>query len=349
MTTRLFVASAAALLVLLGCRDDPTGPPGAEAPAASATATAVGSWIARADYPRDVWRATSASITDPATLRTIVYVIGGTPVAFGGAGQITSGVKAYDAAANAWRSKAPYPIPIHSTNGAVQIDGKIYVSGGFSRRWDEAAGVWRSYTVKTLYVYDPVTNAWGRRRDMPQTTARGVSAAYKGFLYVATACYGPAPPCALDDPDQGALWRYNPATDRWVLLTLTPHNPRTGAGGFIGGRFYLVEQFGAMDVYNVATRSWGSGPRLPYRICSPAYTTFQARLYLVGCRGDDDTSGSYPMLVFDPKVGNWSEAAAPPWAADGWSSTLSRVVVNGQPRLELVGGARPGNNFQYVP
>jgi hypothetical protein len=29
--------------------------------------------------------------------------------------------------------------------------------------------------------------------------------------------------------------------------------------------------------------------------------------------------------------------------------TASRVVVDGTPRIEAVGGARPGNNVQYVP
>lgn len=27
----------------------------------------------------------------------------------------------------------------------------------------------------------------------------------------------------------------------------------------------------------------------------------------------------------------------------------SRVVLNGQPRIEVVGGSRPGNNLAYTP
>jgi N-acetylneuraminic acid mutarotase len=336
-----------ASLALTGCQEDPTGPtpePGAPVAAVAAAER----WLPRADYPTDIWEAASASITTPATLRTILYVIGGRPKEFGSAGQITSAVKAYDVSANVWQAKAPYPVRIRATNGAVEINGKIYVSGGFTRRWDEQHGVWRLQTVKSLYVYDPATNTWTRRRDMPITTVQGVSAAYKGLLYVATDCFDEVV-CGEQD-DRGALWRYNPSTDRWVLLSRrTTTILGWSGGGFVGGKLYLVDELGELDIYDVATNRWSSGPRRPFRRCSPASTTLQAKLYLVGCHDDDDESGVWPMLVFDPKVGSWSQAMAPPVAATGDRWTLSRVVANGRPRLELVGGARPGNNWQYVP
>jgi Kelch motif len=340
-----FLVPFLASLVLTGCQEDPAAPTGYD-PATSVAAVAVGSWISRADYPRDIWDASSASITNPSTLRTTVYVIGGIPRLFGGPGSITSGVKAYDVSANVWRSKAPYPVRVRGTNGAVEINGKIYVSGGFTRRWDEQRGVYRLDVLRSLYVYDPAADKWTRRRDMPITTAQGVSAAYQGMLYVATSCFDTT--VCGEQFDLGALWRYNPSTDRWVLLSRTPHDPGNGGGGFVGGKLYLIEDLGAMDIYDVATKSWSTGPQRPVRRCTPASTTFEAKLYLVGCSDDFDDSGVWPMLVFDPKVGSWSQAAAPPVAATGaW--TLSRIVVNGQPRLELVGGAQPGNNWQYVP
>jgi hypothetical protein len=346
-TRRAFVVPILASLILGGCQEGPTVPTGPD-PAtsvAAVAAVAAGSWTSRADYPRDIWDAASASITNPSTLRTTLYVIGGIPKLFGSAGIITSAVKAYDVSANVWRSKAPYPVRARGTNGAVEINGKIYVSGGFTRRWDEQRGVYRLEVLRSLYMYDPATDKWTRRRDLPITAAQGVSAAYNGMLYVATSCHHE---CG-ESADRGALWRYNPSTDRWVLLGRTPHDPAYGGGGFVGGKLYLVEELGAVDVYDVATNSWSTGPQRPVRLCSPASTTFQAKLYLVGCSDDFDESGDWPMLVFDPKAGSWSEAAAPPVAASGYRWTLSRVFVNGQPRLQLVGGARPGNNWRFVP
>lgn len=340
-----FLTAVLAGLTLAACRDAPTAPVETEADA-SLLAAAVGTWNRRADYPRQIWETTSASITDPSTQRTIVYVIGGGVRRFGGDGAITDAVKAYDVSANRWRSRAPYPVRVRSTNGAVEVDGKIYVSGGFTRRRDDQRGVWRLETLKSLYIYDPATDKWTRGRDMPITSVNGVSAAYDGMLYVATGCYDTA--VCGERFDQGALWRYNPRTDRWVMLDRIPHDPWDGGGGFIGGKFYVVEFLGAVDVYDVATNSWSTGPQRPLRACAPLSATLQAKLYLVGCHDDFDDSGDYPMVVLDPEAGSWSEAAAPPVPADHhW--TVSRIVVDGQAGLQLTGGTAPGNNWQFLP
>lgn len=338
--------SVGALVLLVACAGDSTGPSVTDTPSAAVSATAA-SWLSRAGYPLDIWDAASASITNPTTLRTTLYVIGGRPKFFGSAGSVTNAVKAYDVSTNTWRAKAPYPVRVRGSNGAVEINGKIYVSGGFTRRWDEQRSVWRTEVLSSLYVYDPATDQWSRKRDMPFTTAHGVSAAHNGLLYVATPCYDDA--VCGETFEQGALWRYNPATDRWVLLGRTPHDPWTGGGGFVAGKFYLVEFLGALDIYDLATGSWSIGPRIPFRACAPASTTFQAKLYLVGCRDDFDDSGVWPMLIFDPKVGSWSQTVAPPVAAMGYRWTLTRVFANGHGRLELIGGETPGNNWQYAP
>ena len=34
---------------------------------------------------------------------------------------------------------------------------------------------------------------------------------------------------------------------------------------------------------------------------------------------------------------------------DAADLTATRVFLNGQPRVEVVGGSRPGNNLQYIP
>ena len=345
MQTRPFVTMSALVLAALGCREEmesPTAPAPADALPAAA-ATSVATWIARADYPRDIYNVTSASVTDPSTLRTIVYAIGGDH-RLDGSGNMTSAVKAYDVSANVWRSRAPYPVRVKSTNGAVEIAGKVYVSGGVTRRWDEQRGVWRSLHLQSLYVYDPKRDTWSRRGDMPFPTAYGVSAAYQGMLYVATPCE--APEICGDDSSEGALLRYNPATNLWLLLTRTPHDAFKAGAGFIGGKFYIGGWQGATDIYDLAANRWSSGPPIPTGGCVGAATTLQGKLYFVGCR--DPNSSDLLTLVFDPKLGTWSQAAAPAIRAGVWL-TLSRVVVNGQLRLELIGGAVPGTNWQFNP
>jgi N-acetylneuraminic acid mutarotase len=323
------------LVALAACTDsEPT------APAVEAAVAANAIWQPRADYPTDLYFATSASYTNPSTLKATLYVIGG--ALSGQAGQITDRVRAYNASANTWSVKADLPIRLRDAHQAVQLNGKIYVSGGFTRYWDASAGVWRLKTSKALYVYDVAKNTWTRKADLPTSNIHGVRAAYNGFVYVAASCLDDA---RCGDTEHGAVWRYNPSTDRWTLESRVPNGDTwRSAGGFIGGKLYVVDALGATDIYNVTTKVWTTGPKRPYRYCQATTTTFQAKLYLANCANDN---GSDPaMLVFDPKTNTWTQL---PVAPEGNYATMTRVVVNGSTRLELVGGPKAGSNWQYVP
>jgi N-acetylneuraminic acid mutarotase len=331
--------------LLAGCRDEtPTDLPGdPDLGKVPASATATGSWAARVAYPDPIWKATSVAITDPVTRRTNLYVIGGSRKEFAFPGNITDAVKAYDVSTRTWRSRAPYPVRITNPNEAVELNGKIYVSGGSSRVWDEEHDVYRADHVLLHHVYNPATNKWTRKRDIPTPSDNGVSAAYQGRIYVATRCENPT---LCGDLPGGAIWRYNPSTDRWVLLTRTPGDYRVG--GVIAGKFYLVTDLGVMDIYDVASNTWTTGPQRPKRLCVQASATLQAKLYLVGLCHESDGSIVYPTLVFDPNVGAWSQAAAAP-ANTREYHTLARVSVNGVPGLDLIGGPESGNHWRFVP
>ena len=338
-----------AVLVLAGCAgENPTEPPapGAVKTPNSPEAAAVNSWLKRADYPTNIYNAASAAITNASNQSTL-YVIGGKPNQLAGEGSITNAVKAYNVSTNTWTAKAFVPVRIRSTNGAAVLNGRIYVSGGYTRRFDEQSGVYLLESLKSLYVYDPGRNSWTRKADMPITTASGLSGVYGGFLYVATSCSNQS--YCGERFDRGALFRYNPANNNWVLLSRIPHNPIDADGGFIGSKFYIVSGDGSMDVFDATTRTWTTGPKRPFAFCSAPSATLKAKVYLAGwCHVAGDPVGVYTTLVFNPATASWTQAAAPPiQTSDAW--TLSRVVVSGAPRLELVGGDVPGNNWQYVP
>jgi hypothetical protein len=338
-TSRLVLLVAA--VAGAGCQPESTAP---DAEPASAAAELVGGWTTRAPYPRSEWGAASAAVTNPSTLRSTLYVIGGAPP-FSGPGRITDAVKAYDVEANTWKPKAHYPVRVWLTHGAVALAGKIYVTGGQTRRFDEKKQVYVGATLRSLYVYNPSSDSWTRRADLPILAfGAGVSAMYKGFLYVATACHDPTI-CGSRE-DLGALWRYNPANNNWVLLTRTPHDPTNGGGGFIGGKLYLISEAGgqATDVYTVATNSWSTGPQRPGSTCLPSYATANAKLY-VTCPA---SGGGTALDVLDPGTG-WSSAGPIPHDAGGPAYTMSRVVRGGRTVLELVGGSYPTNNLQYAP
>ena len=116
---------------------------------------------------------------------------------------------------------------------------------------------------------------------MPTTTVNGGSVAYQGKLYVATNCFD-VPLCPFDGMGS-VVWRYDPGTDQWDMFAQLERDWWDVSAGVIGGKLYLVEEFGgAMDILDLATGTWSTGPNRPFRACGAATTVFQARLYLFG-------------------------------------------------------------------
>jgi hypothetical protein len=52
-------------------------------------------------------------------------------------------------------------------------------------------------------------------------------------------------------------------------------------------------------------------------------------------------------IVYDPATDAWTRRAALPTPRAGIAAT--RVFLDGQARIEVLGGVSPGNNIQYVP
>jgi N-acetylneuraminic acid mutarotase len=74
----------------------------------------------------------------------------------------------------------------------------------------------------------------------------------------------------------------------------------------------------------------------------------QGRLFVIG--GQRLTETETPLrrtIAYDPTSNTWITKAPMPTARVGVAA--SRVFVNGQARIEVVGGIRPGNNLQYIP
>ena len=65
---------------------------------------------------------------------------------------------------------------------------------------------------------------------------------------------------------------------------------------------------------------------------------FRAKLFVIG---DGKTS------AYDATTDAWTSKAQMPTPRGGIAA--SKVIVNGQSQIEVVGGSRPGNNLAYIP
>jgi N-acetylneuraminic acid mutarotase len=216
------------------------------------------------------------------------------------------------------------------------INGKIYVSGGL-------LGI-RSYT-DALYMYNPATNRWIRKRPMPAATYDGVTGVINNQLYVLTSC--PEDECPVEI--RRAFYRYDPATNQWTTLPTPPMTVGTSIAGTIGKKFYVTSGFGTnqVGVYDPVTNAWTIRTATGQAPSNSRGLAVQGKLFALNI--DDwnpDGTVSTSIRVYDPATNVWTSRAP---VNLGHIGRLALVARDGSPRIEMVGGPRPGNNLQYTP
>ena len=345
------------------CGDSSTEPtqPAEPTPSGTDLAAATNSWITRANLPTARHSLALATVTNAAG-QSVVYAIGGAtdvyPIT------VLRKVTAYNVATNTWTDRRQLPVPLAWSNGAGVINGKIYVSGGYSSNGD-------ALSSRALYMYDPGTNTWTRKRDLPaiggpshdwRVSSPGVTGVIGNQLYVVTLCepYRYSEYGCVGDLTGPRLFRYNPVTDRWV--TLAPPFPRatmndsevgTLAGGAIGGKFYVMGgdfgNNGRLSVYDPATNRWT--PKTPLGLARHGMATavLGNKLYVMG--GYRVRNNLFETLdvtiVYDPVTNLWTRRASLPSPRGNMAGTT--VLRGGKPRIEVVGGPERPDNLQYIP
>lgn len=354
MRTSLFLL--AGLVLVAACGDEATEPnPVGDQSATTATAVAHDSWLTLSNMPASRTDMAVATVTNAAG-QSVVYTIGGlTPT-----GMPSAKVTAYNVATNTWTFRRPLPVALAGTNGAGVINGKIYVSGGYSGWADNFPNNW-------LYMYDPATNTWSRKRDIPSVKTgpepwaekeyalgNGVTGVIKGKLYVVSGCFVPWEPWGYFEECNPLFFRYNPATDRWVNLPrpfLGDWTTASSVAGVIGGKFYVMADDARFAVYDPATNQWTTRTPLGRPRPGAASAALEGKLYVMGGRRFDPAREAWDTLditiVYDPATDAWTRRASLPSPRTGIPAT--RVFLDGLPRIEVVGGVAPANNLQYVP
>jgi N-acetylneuraminic acid mutarotase len=337
MDTPSLLAASALLLAALGCRDDTTAPTeaGTATPVAIPEAALTSNtWITRANMPADRG-GVSLAVVKNASGQSVVYVMGGVTLpSSGGFNTATRLVQAYNTATNTWTTKARLPRALTYTMAGV-INGKVYLTGGLDSLGRESG---------SLYVYNPTTNSWIRKRNMPLVCSYGMAGVLNGKFYVIGQTD------FWNDLSFLCAFSYNPVTDQWT--TLGPVSaPGRMMGGLIGGKFYFFWGRNTFVAWDPVTNQWTQRRPLLWYRREAASAVLGGRLYIIGGwqqKPEPQTEVlTTTVSVYNPATNSWTIKAPLP-SVHPWF-TGATVIVSGQSRIDVVGGARPGNNLQYVP
>jgi N-acetylneuraminic acid mutarotase len=284
----------------------------------------------------------------------IIYVVGGRR-----ADQSTSEIRpiarvdAYNVATNTWSQVASLPGAREELNGASVINGKLYVTGGRSNMVSN----FLFKATKTLFVYDPGTNSWTRKADMPHAGCAGVQSVIEGQLYVYLPPVGGGAFCD-GSSEMGLFFRYNPSTDTWMRRAAPPSDHKDGAGRVINNQLYLAggwklspcavngeptfcdELSAQLDVYNPASNTWATRARLPGIESGMAAAVLNEKLFLVGGFGRASEFALDNVDAYNPLTNRWMAKAPLPMGSTGGAA----ATVDG--RIFYISGTQV---YAYTP
>ena len=248
-----------------------------------------------------------------------------------------------------WTQKADMPTARSDFSTCV-VDGKIFVIGGsLQLEWDEYGDM----SLSTVEMYDPETDAWRGKANMPTVRSNVSVSVVDGKIYAIggskTKKYQVPRGFGHESEELPTVEMYDPATDTWTQKADMP-TPRKTKTCVVDGKIYAIggwstaneqSQLETVEVYNPATDTWAKAQSMNRARCSAAISVVNGEIYAVGGIGwppNYDQSGRYlsslylsSVEVFNPKTNQWQERTemSVPKAAHSTSVIDGKIYVMG--------------------
>jgi len=229
------------------------------------------------------------------------------------------------AAEDTWTKKADMPIAT-SLHSASVVDNKIYIIGGT----DDLFG-WSDYW-STAWEYDPASDMWTRKADMPTGKARLSTSVVDGKIYA----IGGSP---HRDAEVSTVEVYDPATDTWMRVADMPRARNWHTSSVVNGKIYTIggkiypseTMVSTVEEYDPATDTWTRKTDMPTARGMHSASVVDGKIYVIG--GVTGNFGPWvsTMEEYDPVTDTWTKKADMPTARTAHSSSAlaGKVYVIG--------------------
>jgi N-acetylneuraminic acid mutarotase len=297
---------------------------------ASGSYAAEGIWTTKANMPTARWNLCTSVVDGK------IYAIGGGP-RYGGAPLRT--VEAYDPATDTWTTKSEMPTARQGLSTSV-VNGKIYAMGG----GDLSAGASAIRAFSTVEEYDPATDTWTTKSEMPTARFGHSANVVDGSIYV----IGGGPSC----PWCGAILTlevYEPATDTWIRQADIPRPIITASTSVVDGKIYAIGGEGTggrVDEYDPVTDTWTRKADMPTPRTDLSTSVVDGKIYAIG----GDGAGIVATVeVYDPATDTWTTAPDMPTARTGVSTSVANGKIYAIGGLASWGGTGLRTVEEYAP
>ena len=177
-------------------------------------------------------------------------------------------------------------------------------------------------------------NFWEPFPPLPQPTAGAAGIYAEDTIYVV----GGSTPTGTTN----AVWRFQPARGVWEALAVKPTAVSGISAGIIGDQMYVPGGIGAtgerlrsLEIYDLSTNTWRTGPALPAPRSDYGLATIEGELYVFG--GHDADGPVDSTLMYNPTTETWNEGTALPIALSD-----AALAQKDERQVYLMGGITTG-------
>ena len=245
-----------------------------------------------------------------------------------------------DAGLGHWMTGAPAPTA-RTEVAVAALDGSIYVIGGFER--PNSWKIRQSSVSTKVEAYDPATNRWSSKPDLPTGLHHAGAAVLAGALYVVGGFT--VSDDALWNPSD-RVFRFDPAGGTWTERAPLP----TARGGLavttVQGKLYAVSGYdgqrnpAAVEVYDPALDQWSAAAPLPTPRDHLAAVAIDETLYAIGGRVRLNYRENLSTVeAYDAESNQWASKSDMPTPRSG----IAASVVNGW--IYVFGGESVAGTF----
>ena len=281
-----------------------------------------------------------------------IYLIGGTLFENGRGPFGLSTIEVYDPEMNTWQKVADMPTP-RADAGTAVVDGIIYVFGGYNGIDNRGENF---KFLDTVEAYNPKTNTWVKKQDMPYPRSNfgiGVVAG-KAYIIGGLADFNKETPDSLEWTDR--VEAYDPRTNTWMKRAKMPTRRDYFGVGVVKDRIYIVGGRGwpqvgnpggtfltVMEEYTPETNQWRKkNDILDLRLYSSTVVVGD-QIYLIGGFVWRDGLRKDPAAVdvYTPATDEWSDIPPMPTG----KTPFGVAIVKG--KIYVFGGE--GENGEFLP
>jgi N-acetylneuraminic acid mutarotase len=243
---------------------------------------------------------------------------------------------------NTWTTKADMEVPRYQ-HGTCVVNGKIYAIGGenFGNGCNSPGSQW-------VEEYDPSTDTWSIKEDMP-TERQGLSiSAVNGKIYV----IGGSP--LTCSGELSTVAEYDPQSDTWDTTKTSMQVPRHGLStSVVNGKIYAIGGYNYSDnialadveEYDPITDTWTTKKDMPTARVWLSTCVVDGKIYAFGGHGTVPPYSSLKTVeVYDPVTNTWTtKDDMPTWLQNSPASTVNGFMYlfggstspGGSPRTEV--------------